>query len=176
MLSIITSLALNLRHSRSEFQTNRQTFETQIQVLQQTIDLLQQQSYQTLTHQEKHLIEKRLHRVGLGHNQFDDSIDETRFKSNLTETSWWEVLLGKRGTMFQQDNDDQDDNKDWDKLFEEADKVETKRQQQAIERIQIQDSVVKATSRPTQSATTSLKQSRPRQDTTPSQPATGVYL
>ncbi|KAM0793115.1 hypothetical protein ACM66B_000594 [Microbotryomycetes sp. NB124-2] len=171
MLSIITSLALNLRHSRSQRQADERRLEAQVDVLQDTISQLQTNEWSTLSTQDKEQIEKRLERVGLGRakGKARDDGNMTKSQSEMLTTSWTEVLFGKRGKQFEQEHDDTD----WDKVLREADEAETKRQQGVIVRPE-STAPIPLTSAPQQRPLpASQPKPRPSQASTPS---SGVYL
>ncbi|KAK4054795.1 hypothetical protein OIV83_000719 [Microbotryomycetes sp. JL201] len=172
MLSIITSLALNLRHSRSQREADERRLEAQVDVLQDTIAHLKLQNWSTLPSQDREQIEKRLERVGLGRAKGKARDDNQRPLSDMMATSWFEVLFGKKGKQFEQKEDDTD----WDLVMKEADEAETKRQQGIVDDRPALDGASRTPSIAANPRHMPLPtQSKPR----PIQPAsseTGVYL
>lgn len=104
LLSTITSLALNLSHSRSQRQQETSQLSAQITVLEAVVARLQQASWSQLTEEDRETVERELELVGLGRGKAKAKLehDETE------ETSWGEVLFGKKGKEYEPEKDDTD--------------------------------------------------------------------
>lgn len=104
LLSAITSLALNLSHSRSQRQQETSQLSAQITVLEALVARLQERSWPSLTEEDRETVERELELVGLGRGKGKkrEEHDETE------ETSWGEVLFGKKGKAYEPEKDDTD--------------------------------------------------------------------
>ncbi|ORY85378.1 hypothetical protein BCR35DRAFT_324698 [Leucosporidium creatinivorum] len=120
LLSTITSLALNLSHSRSQRQQETSQLSAQITVLEALVQRLQTRSWTQLTEEEKETVERELELVGLGRGKGKAKIEH----DEAEETSWGEVLFGKKGKAYEPEKDDTD----WEKVFKDADAAELTKQ------------------------------------------------
>ncbi|GAA5872672.1 hypothetical protein JCM16303_004600 [Sporobolomyces ruberrimus] len=116
LLSAITSLALNLSHQRTARSQETSHLSAQITVLESLVNQLRNDPNR-LSDEE---VEKELELVGLGRGKGKRVVGGEGDKSGKNETSWGEVLFGKRGKEFEPDKDDTD----WEKVFQEADEAE----------------------------------------------------
>jgi hypothetical protein len=104
LLSTITSLALNLSHSRSQRQQETSQLAAQITVLEAVVARLQQRSWRQLSEEDKETVERELELVGLGRGKGKAKIEH----DEVGETSWGEVLFGKKGKAYEPEKDDTD--------------------------------------------------------------------
>lgn len=127
LLSIMTSLALNLSHNRSKFKDEELTSRARISILERIILRLQQNDRLIsegkgkgkavgggLSEEEQEIIERELELVGLGRGKgkkvmkADGTITTTGDEE--VGTSWREVFLGKKGKEWEEP-----DEVDWEK-------------------------------------------------------------
>lgn len=104
LLSAITSLALNLSHQRTARSQETSHLSAQITVLESLVNQLRNDPNR-LSDEE---VEKELELVGLGRGKGKRVVGGEGDKSGRNETSWGEVLFGKRGKEFEPDKDDTD--------------------------------------------------------------------
>lgn len=104
LLSAITSLALNLSHQRTARSQETSHLSAQITVLESLVNQLRNDPNR-LSDEE---VEKELELVGLGRGKGKRVVGGEGDKSGKNETSWGEVLFGKRGKEFEPDKDDTD--------------------------------------------------------------------
>ena len=103
LLSAITSLALNLSHQRTAKTQETAHLSAQISVLESLVNQLRSSS----TPPSAEEIERELELVGLGRGKGKIALGEGD-KLGKSATSWTEVLFGKKGKEFEQDQDDTD--------------------------------------------------------------------
>lgn len=103
LLSAITSLALNLSHQRTAKSQETAHLSAQVTVLESLLNQLRSPSNRPTSED----IERELELVGLGRGKGKTALGEGD-KSGKGQTSWGEVLFGKKGKEFQQEKDDTD--------------------------------------------------------------------
>lgn len=103
LLSTITSLALNLSHSKSRRTTETAHLKAQITVLEAIVARLTARDGAPLSAQEHETVERELELVGLGRAKGRPVEDEVK-----EIISWREVFLGKKGKGFEQEKDETD--------------------------------------------------------------------
>lgn len=136
LLSIITSLALNLSHNRNNTQAEQHTLRAQISVLETIVQRIRSREEHValdakgkgkgkglvpLTEMEQEVIERELELVGLGRAKLlpatgakkDDAggtLIGGKGKEVASEvgTTWREVFLGKKGKEWEEDKDETD--------------------------------------------------------------------
>ncbi|GAA5926931.1 hypothetical protein JCM3775_007082 [Rhodotorula graminis] len=121
LLSIITSLALNLGHQRTARDTEAARYRAQLSVLESLLARATATA-RPLSERDQDDIERELELVGLGRGR--DKAVVGAETSVREATSWTEVFFGKKGKAYEQVKDDTD----WDKVFREADEAEKIRQ------------------------------------------------
>lgn len=114
LLSIITSLALNLSVQRTARETEGARHRAQISVLEKLVARLQSrhQEFTTtseLTEAEQDEIERELELVGLGRGKGKEAVSAEMSVKTDEATSWKEVFLGKKGKGYEPE----DDKTDW---------------------------------------------------------------
>ncbi|GAA5831781.1 hypothetical protein JCM11251_003878 [Rhodosporidiobolus azoricus] len=122
LLSAITSLALNLSHQRTARETEGSHYRAQVSVLESLLNKLRDPAAggAPLTAQQQEEIERELELVGLGRGKGKQAVAAEGGKR--AETSWTEVLFGKKGKGFEEE-----DTTDWEKVFREADEADKAR-------------------------------------------------
>lgn len=111
LLSAITSLALNLSHSRSTFTNLADHLRAQISVLEAV--LANERLRVGLTPEEQDDIERQLELVGLGRAKGRES--KEAIKGRFGTTAWREVFFGKKGDEWEVDVDADGKEADWEK-------------------------------------------------------------
>lgn len=103
LLSVITSLALNLGHQRTARDAEAAHYRAQVSVLE---SILARVHSRTLSDAEQEDIERELELVGLGRGKNKSVVDaETSVRE---QTSWTEVFFGKKGKGYELEKDDTD--------------------------------------------------------------------
>ena len=97
LLSAITSLALNLGHSRSAVTNEADHLRAQISVLESI--LAEEREHRPLSGDEHELIERQLELVGLGRGK---GKAEHIVKGRFGQTAWGEVFFGKKGREWEE--------------------------------------------------------------------------
>ncbi|GAA5879314.1 hypothetical protein JCM3774_006431 [Rhodotorula dairenensis] len=137
LLSIITSLALNLSVQRTARETEGGRYRAQISVLEDLIARLRARGAATaeratrrpsLTPAEEDEIERELELVGLGRGRGKEAVSAEMSVKTDEATSWREVFLGKKG----KDYEPEDDHTDWEAVFRQADEAERTRQNPSL--------------------------------------------
>ncbi|KDE06039.1 hypothetical protein MVLG_03593 [Microbotryum lychnidis-dioicae p1A1 Lamole] len=124
LLSITTSLAINLRSSRNANATQVAHLNAHISILERTLEHITSTKggWQGLTEQERIRIERELQSIGLR-----ESGEKDRPESEHTgETSWSEVFFGNKEKRYQA-RQATDDDTDWEQVFKQADQDEINR-------------------------------------------------
>ncbi|POY72004.1 hypothetical protein BMF94_5013 [Rhodotorula taiwanensis] len=124
LLSIITSLALNLSVQRTARQVEGGRHSAQISVLEDILARLRApaNAARLLTAEEQEEIERELELVGLGRGRGKEVVSAEMSDKADKATSWKEVFLGKKGKGYEQE----EDKTDWEAVFrqaEEADRI-----------------------------------------------------
>lgn len=117
LLSIITSLALNLSVQRTARETEGARHRAQISVLEKLVGRLQSRHAESattkaredLTEAEQDEIERELELVGLGRGRGKEAVSAEMSVKTDEATSWKEVFLGKKGKGYEPE----DDKTDW---------------------------------------------------------------
>jgi hypothetical protein len=114
LLSIITSLALNLSVQRTARETEGARHRAQISVLEKLIARLRsrhesESTTRELTEAEQDEIERELELVGLGRGRGKEAVSAEMSVKTDEATSWKEVFLGKKGKGYEPE----DDKTDW---------------------------------------------------------------
>lgn len=114
LLSTITSLALNLSHSRQQATATSRHLSAQVSVLSSLVDRLKADrdahGARPWTADEREAVERELELVGLGRGKGKKAVDGAEVDKGVS-ISWGEVLFGKKGKQFEPEKDDTD----WDK-------------------------------------------------------------
>lgn len=133
LLSVMTSLALNLSHNRSSFKDEELNLKAKISVLEKIVDRLRERGNEEengatnlkdmvkgkgkekrnntwLTEEEQESIERELELVGLGRNKGKSVESILKNVGSKVGTSWREVFLGKKGKEWEEV-----DETDWEK-------------------------------------------------------------
>lgn len=98
LLSAITSLALNLSHSRSAFTNEADHLRAQLSVLESL--LAPERTRRPLSADEQERIERQLELVGLGRGK---GKAEQVVQGRFGQTAWGEVFFGKKGREWEED-------------------------------------------------------------------------
>ncbi|KAK4704801.1 hypothetical protein P7C70_g1401, partial [Phenoliferia sp. Uapishka_3] len=110
LLSAITSLALNLGHSRSSAIREADHLRAQISVLESILAQQRSNPVPHLSTEEQERIERQLELVGLGRGKDK----ETKVvKGRFGQTAWGEVFFGKKGKEWEEDK--AGDEAEWEK-------------------------------------------------------------
>lgn len=115
LLSIFTSLALNLSVQRTARETEGARHRAQISVLEKLLARLRLRSRpdaataRELTEREQDEIERELELVGLGRGRGKEAVSAEMSVKSDEATSWREVFLGKKGKGYEPE----DDKTDW---------------------------------------------------------------
>ncbi|TKA55445.1 hypothetical protein B0A53_02371 [Rhodotorula sp. CCFEE 5036] len=124
LLSIITSLALNLSVQRTARETEGARHRAQISVLEKLVARLRSRHRSELTEAEQDEIERELELVGLGRGRGKEAVSAEMSVKTDEATSWKEVFLGKKGKGYEPE----DDKTDWEAVFKQADEAEQTQQ------------------------------------------------
>lgn len=110
LLSIITSLALNLSVQRTARQVEGGRHSAQISVLEDILARLRApaNAARLLTAEEQEEIERELELVGLGRGRGKEVVSAEMSDKADKATSWKEVFLGKKGKGYEQEEDKTD--------------------------------------------------------------------
>lgn len=120
LLSVITSLAVNLGVQRTARETEGARHRAQISVLEDLVARLRSRGTTqatdhwlsrgtgALSEEEQEEIERELELVGLGRGRGKAAVSAEMSVKSDWETSWKEVFLGKKGKGYEQEDDQTD--------------------------------------------------------------------
>ncbi|GAA5980407.1 hypothetical protein JCM10908_001644 [Rhodotorula pacifica] len=133
LLSIITSLALNLSVQRTARETEGARHRAQITVLEEIVARLRTRNAAhtlgaSLSEAEQDEIERELELVGLGRGKGKEAVSAEMSVKTDEATSWSEVFLGKKGRGYEQE----EDKTDWEAVFRQAEEAERTKQTPSV--------------------------------------------
>ncbi|SCV68669.1 BQ2448_790 [Microbotryum intermedium] len=103
LLSLTTSLAINLRSSRNSSATQIAHLKAQISILERTLERIRttRGGWQGLSEEERKGVEKELRSIGLNGGREGGSEDGGGNAKGDKETSWTEVIFGNKEKRYQ---------------------------------------------------------------------------
>uniref|UniRef100_A0A0K3CJU4 Uncharacterized protein n=2 Tax=Rhodotorula toruloides TaxID=5286 RepID=A0A0K3CJU4_RHOTO len=122
LVSLLSSTALNLSYQRVAREREGARLRAQVSLLESLLARLRTEAGRALSEAEQEEIERELELVGLGRGAGKEVVDAE--SSVKVQTTWSEMLFGKKGKEYQEDKDETD----WDAVLREADAAESARQ------------------------------------------------